>query len=124
MALQPDVASEESGSRGLTSSLDKMAENFRERVATEINRRYIGIKLRNKIREKVNRRMTRVPFVTTYSDLSRKIGNMVGKHWQMVRAHYTHIQELQHPPLLSYHRAKKPKKESTYFLWSQETDSV
>lgn len=46
----------------------------------------------------------RLPFVSTYNNLSPKITNILNKHWPTLRRSYLNILEFQQPPLMSFRR--------------------
>lgn len=53
--------------------------------------------------------LARIPFVSTYNDLSPKIARVISKHWALVRDSYPQIKEFKQPPLMSYRRSKNLK---------------
>lgn len=55
-------------------------------------------------RGKRSQRSEHIPFVSTFSELSPKIGQAIKKHWHVLRDCFGHISSFQLPPMLSYRR--------------------
>ncbi|CAJ0965680.1 unnamed protein product [Ranitomeya imitator] len=55
------------------------------------------------------RTLNRVPFVSTYSEESREISNIIKKHWTMLGRCLPNVPEFKMPPLYSYKRSRNIK---------------
>lgn len=55
------------------------------------------------------RTMTRIPFVSTYNNLSTTITGILRKHWNIISRSYTSIEDFRVPPLMPYRTPRNLK---------------
>lgn len=51
----------------------------------------------------------RIPFVSTYSESSPKIGQIIRKHWGILKNSFPQIEDFQSPPVMAYRQGKSLK---------------
>lgn len=54
--------------------------------------------------KRTKKQMERIPFVSTYTEESSRIGQVINKHWSILKDSFTQIPGFQKPPLLSYRK--------------------
>lgn len=74
----------------------EVVENHKTRVKT--------LSRSESFKPKLKTSSKRIPFVTTYSDWSGKIGKIINKYWFIVRDSYKNIEEFKNSPLVFYRR--------------------
>lgn len=88
-------------------ALDRMASDFRRRgyplKLIEDQRLKVTDKERSELLhgKKMSKTLECIPFVSTYNNLSPNIGNILRRHWSIVRNSFSTIKEFQVAPLMS-----------------------
>lgn len=100
----------------LPGAMREMSQGFRERgypqkVINEHKEKVLDIDRGTLLhRRRVNKSSSRLPFISTYNDLSPKISRILNKHWPIMRpiiySSFPEIEEFKAPPLMSYRRSR------------------
>ena len=99
----------------LEKSLTMMTARFRERgyprKLLKMHRERVTKLDRTRALEgsRQEKHMSRIPFISTYTEKSKEIGNIIKHHWPILTKSLGGIPEFSNPPLLSYRRARNLK---------------
>lgn len=93
------------------ATVDKMTSDFAERgYPTPLISKHVErvsqinyVEARRQVREK--KRVDRIPFVSTYTEQSPKIGHIVKKYWSILKDSFHNIPCFKKPPILSYRKS-------------------
>lgn len=96
-------------------TLEQMATTFRERgypkALVETHKpKVLGLDRQQLLVSKhPQTKVGRLPFISTYNELSPKIANILGKHWPIIGDSFPQIEGFKIPPLMSYRRSQNLK---------------